>query len=229
VIIVLAHQSDQQARRLIARWSGYGAMLLTPAHLSLPGWRLQPGRPSRWSAIVGERRLDEATPLLGVLSRLPRVKADDLDGIIPEDRPYVAAEMTAFLASWLAELRCSVVNPPTPDCLAGPAWRAEEWVTLATRLGIPVSTIRRSTRPPQQVTATAMVTIAGRRCLGMADASATKYARLLASAACVQLGTFRFDASGDEWRFAGADLAAEVDDPGIADALLAYFCEAGPC
>ena len=79
----------------------------------------------------------------GVLSLLPRVAESELTQIMPTQRPYVAAEMMAFLVAWLASLPCVVLNQPTPLNLTGPSWYPEQWVREARRAGLQTRECRR--------------------------------------------------------------------------------------
>src|ERR1700674_4065238 len=121
MIVVVASRRDVVATALVTLWSKYGARLLTPDDLCKPGWRYEPGRPEDGTAVidgapVGVRHIG------GVLVRLGSIDASDLPQFAPADRRYAAAEMTAFLISWLSELTCPVINPPSGSCLAGPNW-----------------------------------------------------------------------------------------------------------
>ena len=219
MIAVLAHAGDAQAGRLVARWAAHDAQLVTPADLSRAGWRLEPGVPSHWSAAVGDRSVGDDGPLRGVLVRLAAVCGSDLPHIVAEDRAYVAAEMTAFLASWLTELRCPVVNRPSPNCLSGPGWRLEEWARAAVRLGIPVAKVRRPT-PARVARVMATVTVAGR--VGLGAPELVTRARRLAEAAGLRLAQCAFGA-GVEAPLLGATADADLDDDAVAAGVLALF------
>ncbi len=128
----------------------------------------------------------------GVLTRRPYGAQHVLQHIDPADRAYVAAEMTAFLLAWLSGLRCPVLNRPSPQCLAGPGWRRERWISTATRLGIPVHAVQRNVSPTderhQQPEADgATVTVAGDHCFGCVDEALARASRRLADAAGVDL------------------------------------------
>jgi hypothetical protein len=140
VLVVLASQWDQQAAALVRDWTG--ARLLTPADLSLRGWVYQAAQPHRTSFVAGGEQVPVAE-LRGVFTRLPQVMPNELIRIVPADRSYVAAEMQAFLLAWLKALPCPVVNRPSPQCLAGPAWGPERWIHEAAKLDIPVVEIER--------------------------------------------------------------------------------------
>jgi hypothetical protein len=228
MIIVLADAADQPAQRIVARWSAHDAILMTPTDLSRPGWRLELGRPSRWTAVLGERRIGDADPLLGVLTCLAAVEPGALCGIVAEDRGYVAAEMTAFLVSWLTELRCTLVNRPSPGCLTGPGWRPQEWTRVAAELGIPVAAPTAERYGPPG-TAPCVVTVAGSACLGAPSALLAERAHRLAGAAGLGLASVTFDASVAEAPFLAAWPGGDLDDPEVAAGLLAALQEPRLC
>jgi len=101
------------------------------------GWRQSLGGVDGDAAVVEGKRVPQKE-ITGVLTRLPCVFEQELVDITPDDRRYVAAEMTAFLLFWLSRLKCPVLNRPTPTCLSGPYWRREKWIHVAARVGIPV-------------------------------------------------------------------------------------------
>jgi len=182
VLIVLAHRYDQGARELVSRWSANGARLLTSADLSLSGWRHYSDATAESTAVVGGRVVPVAE-ITGVLTLLPGIFDQELIDIVPSDRSYVAAEMTAFLLCWLSTLRCPVINRPTPTCLSGPYWRQERWVSAAAGLGIPVHPHHRrvvlakgstSHRPGPQ---SATVSIVGAQSFGEVDDALVSWSR----------------------------------------------------
>lgn len=223
-LVILAGTWDERARALAERWSGAGAVLLSPPDLSLQGWRLQPRNPGAFRAVIGARWL-RASEIGSVLVRLPYVSADELPHIAPSDRAYVAEEMTAFLLAWLTELPCLVVNRPTPSCLAGPALRDEQWVRLASSRGIPCRPVLRrvrldESREAPRTSVRTTVTVVGKRQLGEAHPSLTKHAACLATAAGVDVLAVHFDGADGDGRLVGADLWPDVDHNDVADNLL---------
>jgi hypothetical protein len=90
------------------------------------------------STAVVDGQVVAVEEISGVLIRLPYVFEQELLHIVPGDRAYVAAEMQAFLISWLSRLKCPVLNRPTPSYLLGPNWRPQQWVYTAAQVGIPV-------------------------------------------------------------------------------------------
>jgi hypothetical protein len=227
VLLIVANRYDTAAEALAGRWSVHDAHLLRCTDLSTSGWCHCLTDP-RVSTAVIDGRVIGTGEITGVLTLLPWVTADQLIHIIPEDRAYVAAEMTAFLVSWLSGLTCPVLNRPTPTCLAGPGWRPEQWVHAAARMGIPIRPIRRSiilTTDPLREDAVAdlrpaTVTVVGERCFGDVDNALTGHARRLAAAVGVSLLTVHFDGPGADARLRGAVLRPDISSPEIADAIL---------
>ncbi len=226
MLVILASQHDQPCRELAADWAD-DATVLTCADLSVAGWQYRPGGEGGMSVVGG--RTTEARQIDGVLTRLPYVTDDELGGIVPDDRGYVAAEMTAFLAAWLTDLPCPVLNRPTPVCLTGPYLRKEKWIATATRLGIPVATAYRSVPGlinnglwPGAIT----VNVIGRRCIGPADEALYRSARALAEATAVDILRVRFASGEADSSFIEADYWVDVTDPEVSAAILEYFAGA---
>ena len=232
MLVILASRWDTAASAVAARWGPHQPVgIMTPQDLSVRGWRQQPGATDTtgMDAVVVQRELIPQKEITGVLTRLQWVTdAEVIDLAIP-DRAYAAAEMHAFLLSWLSRLKCPVLNPPTPICLSGPFWRAEQWAHAAARAGIPVHAIRRDTQsdptagiPPPD--ASHAVTVIGRRAFGAADPVLLGYARRLAEIAGVALLTVRFcDDAGRGMTFVGADTLPALDDEQLQDAALEYL------
>ncbi|BAZ27850.1 hypothetical protein NIES4074_02780 [Cylindrospermum sp. NIES-4074] len=228
MFVVVASRHDEAAQALVTNWAADGASLLTSKDLSSVGWRHYLSATQDSTAVVGEQvvRVEEIT---GVLTRLPCVSEQELVHIARQDRAYVAAEMNAFLISWLSGLKCPVLNRPTPTYLLGPAWRPEQWVYAAAQIGIPVRPVQRRTPvlanvSPQVLDAPPVsVTVVGKRCFGDVEAALTHHARRLADAAQVDLLTVRFSSSDSQADFVGAELWADISIPDIADAILEYL------
>jgi hypothetical protein len=229
VLVVVARRSDQKARDLARRWAPYGGAVLTCEDLSVTGWRQLLGDPEA-SKVVIDGQVVEAREITGVLTLLPYVTESELVRIARENRPYVAAEMTAFLHFWLSGLQCPVLNRPTPVCLTGPGWRREQWVYIAAQLGIPVETVawhldREAGVPQEESSAPDMtVTIVGSRCLGSADDTFVSHVRGLARTAGVEMLAVYFRETETGLRLYNASSSrANISSPEIADAILEYF------
>lgn len=234
MLVVVAGRHDREARDLAGRWAPYGAAVLTCEDLAVAGWRHLLDDPDA-SGVVIDGRAVAAREITGVLTRLSYVPERELRRIVPEDRSYVAAEMTAFLYSWLAGLRCPVLNRPAPTCLSGPSWCHEQWVYTAARLGIPVEPVTwrldyEAGRPEEDITPPGTtVTVVGSRCLGASDGTLAARARRLAGVAGVDLLAVHFRETEDGFRLHSADPWADISSPEVADAMLEHFCEAGKC
>ena len=234
MLVIVASRLDTAAHALAERWAAHGATLLTCADLSGAGWRHHLNDPERSKAALGGRVVAIAE-ISAVLTRSPGVHTKELVHIVPEDRPYVAAEMTAFLVSWLTELRCPVLNRPTATSLLGPGWRLEQWVYVAAQLGIPVSPFHRrvthgSAAPsgsgdslPGARPRSTMVTVVGDRCFGDVDPSLARHARTLADAAGVDLLAVYFSSPDPDAVLLGADLWPALTNDEVIDAVLAYL------
>lgn len=132
MLAVLASALDPAARDLVAAWAPAGAALISAQDLSSNGWSFRLADPQSGTAVV-EGRCVPVRDLDGLLTRRPAVVAEELAWIDPADRPYVAAEMNAFLVAWLDALPCPVLNRPTPRALTGPAWGPLHWAAAAAR------------------------------------------------------------------------------------------------
>jgi hypothetical protein len=234
MIVILASRHDHFARALAARWAAHDAELLTPREFSVKGWRHRLGSPEDSMAVIGGRALP-VRDIKGVVMRLWSVAEVDLSHIVPADREYVSIEMSAFLTSWLSSLECPVLNRPTPTCLAGPNWRAEEWTHRAARLGIPVRPVKRhsalgdtpANAPAEEDVTT--VTVVGERPIGEADDALKEHARRLAAHAGTALLDVYFDGPGPDALFVGTSLWPDINSPAIADAMLAHLKGGGAC
>lgn len=216
MIAVVADAADGEAAALAERWESAGAMLVTPFDLSRPGWAVEfPGAGPRFVAGGEVRRTAD---LSGVVVRLPAVLPGHLPHIRRPDRDYASAEMTAFLAYWLAALRCPVVNRPSPTFLLGPAWTNAQWLAAATASGLRVrcvSVVQGEAPRPGDL---AWVTVVGDRSLGD-DGPRGRAAVALARAGGAVLLGVAFEAGGST----AAVVAVSARPPmtgAVADALL---------
>jgi hypothetical protein len=153
------------------------------------------------------------------------VTGNDLPMIAADDRSYVAAEMTAFLLSWLSSLACPVVNRPSPLGLAGPNLRPETWIALACRQGIPVQPVRRGPDgyQPADLGGSLQLNVVGPRWIGEAPDELGARAVRLARAAGVDLMTAVFDPTAAGSPLVLAEPFPEVRSDGVADALLEHL------
>lgn len=193
--------------------------VMTPRDLSQPGWRHHVGASGEEWCVVSGQPTRTAT-LRGVITRIPCVSPADLTHIALADREYVAAEMTAFLASWLTRLRCPVLNRPDATSLMGPNRGRERWLLLAARAGLHPAE-RRYTAPGHEATlATATVAVIGREWIGAVAPELGVQAVRLAERAGVDLLTVQFDSAAADAAFVCAELAVDIGADAIASALL---------
>lgn len=233
MLVVVAGRNDEEARGLAERWAPWGGAVLTCEDLTTAGWRYRPDGPEVSRAVIDGRPV-AASDIAGVLTRLPYVPEGELTRrIAREDRAYAAAEMTAFLRSWLAGLRCPVLNRPTSTCLSAPGWRREQTVFVAAQLGIPVQPVTWRLDPGSGIVEErpgppdTTVTVVGARCLGTADGTLAEHARRLAGAAGVDLLAVRFDETEAGFELHGVDPWADISSPEVADAVLEHFLVSG--
>jgi hypothetical protein len=220
MLVVLTSPHDAAARALVDRWRSRGARLMVPRDLSQPGWRHYVGGcGEEWFVINGERL--RADVLRGVVTRLPSVRVRDLPHIAEEDREYVAAEMDAFLASWLTRLRCPVLNRPVATSLMGPNRTRERWLLLAASAGLRPAARRTLAPGGDRASATAAVTVVGRRWVGPVAPELGAQAVCLAERAGVDLLTVQFETPDRDAAFVCAELAIDVRSEEVADALRA--------
>lgn len=225
MLVIVCSSWDESAKALASRWDGEEVAILTPRDLSRRGWRQGLGSEKSGVAVIDGKPVANRE-ITGVLTRLPCVYAQELVHIVPEDRAYIASEMTAFLRFWLARLECPVLNRPTPMCLAGPYWRQEKWVQVAAAAGIPVRPVRRvagaTVVAPEELERRDEVTLAvvGSRILGEADARVCRAAQRLASLAEVELLAVHFSGSDRDAEFIGAEIFPDLSDNTLASAVL---------
>lgn len=143
---VLAHRGDTDAellaRELAARAAGTALVwedeLLLGSRFT---HRLGGGEIRTEIVLAGGRRLDSAA-LRGLACRLTHTLPAQFAAAPGPDRDYAAMESHALLLSWLASLRCPVVNPASPRQLGGPALGLLEWFPLAAASGLRCRRIR---------------------------------------------------------------------------------------
>lgn len=233
MLVVLASRGDAAARALCERAPPGTAHLLSWRDLSTSGWRyygdLDDGEDA---GVIGGRPITNGE-ITAVVTRCPSVPPHELGHIVPADRTYVAAEMTALLVAWLTRLRCPVLNRPRDGCLCGPRWPPERWTMLASSLGLRAVPVSRRAVPGLAPSASRpaappgfglhTVTVVGPHAHAsdhppevLADAAVT-----LARAAGVTLLKTEFAVRGSEYWFLGAGLDVDLAAAPVADALLA--------
>lgn len=228
MLVITATQQDLVAQALGSLWAVHDAALLTPADLSISGWRDYLNT-NKGSTAVVSGQIVAVEEITGVFTRLPCVFEQELDTIVPEDRSYVATEMTAFLLSWLSRLKCPVLNRPTPTSLSGPYWRQERWIYAAAQVGIPVRQLHRQAVLPTVTQFelpdlhSVTVTVVGTHCFGAVDDALAIQARRLADLAQVDLLAVQFSSSEPGASFISANVWPDIATNEVADAILAYL------
>ncbi len=234
LILIVANRFDQAARKLEEEWRAHDAHVVTCHDLSVSGWRHYVGeRQGVARAMIGGRPI-ATREITGVLTRTTFIWDQELAHIVQDDKGYIAAEMSAFLMSWLSALECPVLNRPVPGSLAGPSWHPEQWAVAAFQAGMRVWPAHRRVRmgsdplldiaPLGRTTAT----VVGRRCLGDAHPSLRAKARRLADIAEVDFLCVHFSGGDEDAYFAGANLFPSIASADARDAVLEYFSEPGP-
>jgi len=232
MFIIIASRYDAAAQAFASYWAKYEIVLLTAEALSIAGWCYYPQNAAASTAVIGGQTV-AVDKISGVLTRLSSIPETELPHIVSADRNYVAVEMTAFLLAWLSSLSCTVLNRPSPGCLAGPAWRQAQWVYTAAQLGIPVRPLHQPSTLSTNYSSTfdeddiITVTVVGERCFGTDNKIYQTQARQLAAKSKTDLLAAHFSKSTTE--FMGADLWPDISCPDIAEAVMAYLRQGKPC
>jgi hypothetical protein len=240
VLVLIASRHDAAAGALCRRAPAGTARVLSWRDLSTPGWRYYAHpEDGHDSVVIGGVPLATAA-VSAVVTRCPSVPPYELGHIVPADRAYVAAEMTATLLAWLTRLRCPVANRPHAGCLSGPRWHPERWSAVATSLGLSALPLARRAVPgllpstPRPLAPPGFehhaVTVVGDRAIEPADSSRVEPRPEIAHAALAvahAVGTALlrvwFAVRGTEYWFLGADLDADLANASVADALLTHL------
>ena len=231
MIVIVASQWDDGARRFASGSVDHEVRLLTSRDLSVAGWRIFVSG-ADCNTVVVDRELVPEKDITGVLTRIPCIDEEELLHIAPEDRSYVAAEMTAFLLFWLSQLKCPVFNRPTPRCLSGPCWRTESWVRLAAQAGIPVTAVHRQanlkgSNSDKENRSLATVTVVGGRAFGETSKTLHHHARHLAEQIGLEILVAHFSHRDRSAQFVSANTYPDLSDDIIGNAVLKHL-QAGP-
>jgi len=149
--LVLADEWDQTAARvasqLATRHGRAAVRSLSPRQLATEvSWSHRVEQHGNTTTL----RLADGTSLEDgglsvVLNRLRFVDPPQFAAASAADREYAGAELSALLTSWLAGLRCAVVDRPRPPHLSG-GWRSTiGWQVLAGEAGLPTRRLRYTT------------------------------------------------------------------------------------
>jgi hypothetical protein len=233
MIVVAGNRFDKAVQCLVERWKSYGAVLLTSEDLSTPGWRHYPDAIERSCAVLGGRVI-RVPEIACVLTIMNAVFEQELIQIVASDRAYVAAEITAFLRSWLSGLPCSVLNRPSATSLCGgPGWSREQWTIAAARLGIPVRQVQRRAILAGVASSCAedadavCVSVVGNHCflpgLRAPDPWLACQALRLAQAAQVEFLAVQFSSPQQGSRFLSANLCPDASDAELTEAIRVHL------
>lgn len=136
--------ADLVASLARSRYGAHAVCVVTPEQVALA---------PRWTHRVGEHGVSTelvfrdgtaigSDELAGVLNRVCYVQLPQFQKSRPDDVMYAQAELHALLVSWLAGLRCPVINPATPHALSGVSLSAVRWRMLAGAVGLPSAALR---------------------------------------------------------------------------------------
>jgi len=226
LILVFASELDEVARDATTDWSEQEAVLLTPADIFCKGWRTRIGGVRDWS-IVANGQQWPIRSVSGVVSRLPCILARELFDIQPDDRPFAAAEATAFALFFLSSIPCPVVNRPTPNCLNGPNWQPEQWVRACLEAVVPFkASCRRTNEVINPETASSclrsVIVLAGKCLEDTSDGCLAGVLRLARLANVTFLQVYFMQDKG-ETIFYRAELTPDLSKVEIRNALREYF------
>jgi hypothetical protein len=229
MLLILAHSHDSAARALAARWGGEALLLMVG---DLARWRLDvdPAGGVRAGLATAE---GTPVPVTGVVNRLGVLTGADLPRVRREDRPYAAAELTAFLLAWLDACPAPVLNPPNPRCLNGPAWYPEQWADAAASVGLRVPAVHREVGLAAEPRAAAPEWTEGRRvhvvgdvCVGDVHPSVGRRLGELARLAETPLMTATVSGPGPRAEVRELSAWPDLAEPEVADAVLAALAGA---
>lgn len=166
MIVVLGGRHDPAATALVAAWPG--AALCSAEDLCAPGWvwPMADGDGARRWVVQGRRVPD--TAVSGVFVARSAVHPAELRGTHPQDRAYLAAELTAFVTHLLASTAARVTTPVVEGAFGDATLRPERWMLAAARAGLAPATLRLRSPAPAAVPAWKAwsVDVVGRDCFG---------------------------------------------------------------
>jgi hypothetical protein len=212
--LVIAAPTDETAIRvyceLRSRHGADAVKIVSSEELEMaPRWILQLDSREACSEVrLASGLTIESGAVSAVFQRIRYAQAPHFAASSQYDREYAAAEMHAVLLSWLASLRCPVVNPPHPMGLGGLERRQIDWLLLGMRAGLPVIELELTVGLGETLEPLGMerrsVLVAGASVVGdVPDGHAEACVRLAALSGCTLLEVF-FAPAADGWRFVGA-------------------------
>ena len=228
MIIVLAYRTDARARQFVDSYPGHRARLLTSRDLSREGWQLCASSFAE-GAICADGEVLPVRHIHGLISLLPVIPAEELLQIEAADRPYVAAEMNAFLTYFLHRLDCPKLNPPALGSFLGCNWRPEQWLTAAAASGFDVRPVCRSTTRKEDYSSESVagelkvLTLVGDKLIGKTSNSLLRRARQLRRRAGTTYLQILYRETGGKPEFVTASVLPNLSDPAISEAILEYL------
>ena len=210
ITVLLASREDDLAARFARSHCQAGVRLLTPEDLSAPGWHFAT-RDHENRAVIGGKPI-AVEHIRAAIAFLPAVRVRDIASLIaPEDRVYAAAEMTAFLAAWLAALDARAVNAPSPVCLTGTAPTHRVLRDYAQRSGLDLAVSPAETKAVSCVNGVPITE----------DDRFFEPAAAVCEIAGESLARIHLTTSGRGCALAGYDHRVDLDHPRVAVAVLA--------
>lgn len=229
MILVLCSRADRVALDFAKRHASVGVRALTCADISRQGWTLELHRGAVCiTAALGDGECStgrrHVVQVDGVITRLGYVSEAEVGYVVPDDRPYVAAELHAFLFAVLKGMACPKVNAPSLACLYTPHPRASNWRRLARSVGLVVAD---ECVAQQDVTSRFTdVTVVGERVWGEAPVRLREMTLQLAAAAGVVHLRARYRIAPQDARFCGVDPYPQLESEQVGEALI-RFCRNG--
>lgn len=174
----------------------------------------------------------------GVLNRLQTIPSTHLKAS-PADKEYAMQELFAFMLGWMHSLPGPVINPPTPQGLAG-RWRhITEWIPMASAAGLSTPVIQlnssdpvnldyiRGSMLPKETKVQTVIVLEDRVFGAVVPAGVAEGCRLLAKRAGTPLLGVQFmPGPARGWLFSGATPLPDLTSGGemLLDSLAATLC-----
>lgn len=154
MILIIAEPADLGAlwlRSQLARLLADPVEVVTPAQLVYAPSILHrlTSRCSNGDLRLSDGRTLRMSAVRGMINRMGAVPTAHLHAADAAERDYAASELHAFLLGWLASFDCPVLNPPSPESLAGPSHSRMSALHFAAIGGLGCRPISITTMAPQ--------------------------------------------------------------------------------
>lgn len=143
-MIALLCESTDAGATTLANWlrelSGLDVCMLTPEQLMYTRefcYHDSSGEVSASVRLVNGNTIGHQD-IRGAINLISAPPTRHLSRVAVEDRDYMAQEMTAIMAAWIAALPCVVLNRSTATSLSGEFHQDIVWQHLALRAGLPL-------------------------------------------------------------------------------------------